>query len=269
MPVIYLDVLLAQNLYINYFLLRACARLSHTPLHRGRCLLAAIGSSFFACYIFLPPLPFWIQLLLKLIAAAASVILAFGIQRVMFLRQLGWFLVCSFLLAGLLLAIGSCARKGFAIWGNSVCYLDFSLLQLILFTTLAYFLLRLITFWRSRKLHTDDQYQIFFRMGEKVICLSGLADTGNTLVDPFSGLPVIVCAEKALSPLLQGKPICACKGYRLLPCTTVHAQELMPLFQPDEICVRSLSTGRQRTASAMVGVGGTQTQAIFHPKLIL
>ena len=41
MPTIYLDVLLLQSLYVNYFLLRAAAKLTHTPLHWIRCGLAA------------------------------------------------------------------------------------------------------------------------------------------------------------------------------------------------------------------------------------
>ena len=48
MPTIYLDVLLLQSLYVNYFLLRAAAKLTHTPLHWIRCGLAAAGSSLFS-----------------------------------------------------------------------------------------------------------------------------------------------------------------------------------------------------------------------------
>ena len=47
MKTIYLDVLLCLNLYINYFVLRATAKLLHAKLRTGRCLLAAgVGSLF-------------------------------------------------------------------------------------------------------------------------------------------------------------------------------------------------------------------------------
>lgn len=81
MPTIYLDVLLLQSLYVNYFLLRAAAKLTHTPLGWLRCGLAAAGSSLFSLLILLPPLPVLLQLLLKLLAAAAAVVLAFGLHR--------------------------------------------------------------------------------------------------------------------------------------------------------------------------------------------
>ena len=81
MQTIYLDVLLLQSLYVNYFLLRAAARVTHTPLRFARCLLVSAGSSLFSLLIFLPALPLLLQLLLKLTAAAATVSLAFGIQH--------------------------------------------------------------------------------------------------------------------------------------------------------------------------------------------
>ncbi len=114
MQTIYLDVLLVQSLYVNYFLLRATARITHAKLRLGRCLVAACGSSLFSLLILLPPLPAVFQLFVKLLAAAATITMAFGIRRDAWLRQFGCFFGCNFLLAGLLLAIFSQARKGFA-----------------------------------------------------------------------------------------------------------------------------------------------------------
>ncbi len=268
MPTIYLDVLLLQSLYVNYFLLRAAAKLTHTPLHWIRCGLAAAGSSLFSLLILLPPLPAWFQLVCKLLAAALSVTMAFGLHRESFFRQWSYFFLCNFLLAGAILGIGSLTQKGFATWGNSCCYLDFSLFQLILFTAAAYSLLHLCTLLRGRKRHTDSRFQVFLRLGERRLMLDGLADTGNNLTDTFSGTPVIVCSAAALEPLLAGTPVEQLRGYRLVPCTTVTAEGLVPLFRPDEVCIRNLSTEKSRSVHAMVGIAGTQPSAIFHPMLM-
>ncbi len=268
MQTIYLDVLLLQSLYVNYFLLRAAARVTHTPLRFARCLLVSAGSSLFSLLIFLPALPLLLQLLLKLTAAAVTVSLAFGIQRGRWLGQFGCFFGCSFLLAGLLLAVCSTANQGFATWSNSCFYLDFSLFQLILFTALAYLLLHLCDFFRGRRHHTDEHFQVLIRLGGRTAVLEGMADTGNNLTDLFSGRPVIVCGEQSLEALLSGSSVEQLQGYRLLPCTTVTANGLLPLFRPDEICIRNLSSGKSRTADGMVGIGGTQKCAIFHPRLL-
>ncbi len=269
MTTIYVDVLLMQSLYVNYFLLRAAARMTHSRLHWLRCLTAALLSSLFSLLILLPPLPFALQLLIKLIAAATAVTMAFGIHRNLWAKQLLCFFLSSFLLAGLLLAVSSHTAQGFAVWGNSCWYLDFSLLHLILFTALAYSLLHLLHFFHSKHHHTSDSYQVFIRYQGKTTILDGLADTGNTLTDLFSGVPVIVCGEIALTTLLSDSPIEWLKGYRLLPCETITAQGLLPLFRPDEVCIRNCSTGKTRAVDAMIGIGGTQNSAIFHPKLLL
>ena len=171
-------------------------------------------------------------------------------------------------MAGAILGIGSLTQKGFATWGNSCCYLDFSLFQLILFTAAAYSLLHLCTLLRGRKRHTDSQFQVFLRLGERRLMLDGLADTGNNLTDTFSGTPVIVCSAAALEPLLADTPVEQLRGYRLVPCTTVTAEGLVPLFRPDEVCIRNLSTEKSRSVHAMVGIAGTQPSAIFHPMLM-
>ncbi len=267
---IYIDVLLVQSLYVNYLLLRATSRLTHSPLSRVRCALAATIGSGFSFLIFLPPLPVWMQVLCKLVTAAAIVTMAFGRRNLYrWLRQAASFFCCSFLLAGLLLALTSQTSQGFATWGNSFWYVDFSLLQLILFTALAYLGLHLYERMHGRNRRTDGEYQVVVRMGEKTVILEGLADTGNRLRDAFSGLPVIVCAKAELAALWGESPLESLTGYRLLPCSTVTAEGLMPLFRPDEICIQRRSDRGTQTypVMAMIGIGGTQHCAIFHPSL--
>ncbi len=109
---------------------------------------------------------------------------------------------------------------------------------------------------------------MYLRLAGKTVVLSGLADTGNNLTDIFSGAMVIVCADESLQALLDGKPVETLRGYRLIPCATITAEGILPLFRPDEICIRNLSTGKSRAVDAMIGIGGTQKSAIFHPNLI-
>lgn len=266
MTTIYLDVLLIQNLYVNYFLLRAAARLTHSPLHWLRCGVTALVTSLFSLLILLPPLPFALQLLVKIVCAVLTVSLAFGFHRNVWLKQVICFFLCNFLLAGLLLAVCSQTKQGFAAWGNSCWYLNFSLFHLILFTGLAYSLLHLLQFFHSRNA-LQDNFQVCIRLEGKTVVMPGLADTGNTLMDLFSGAPVIVCSEASLAELLQGRQPRQLRGYRLLPCATVTAEGLLPLFRPDEVCVRNLSNRKSRQVDAMIGIGGTQESAVFHPKL--
>ncbi|MCD8220380.1 MAG: sigma-E processing peptidase SpoIIGA [Ruminococcus sp.] len=268
MQTIYIDVLLVQSFYVNYFLLRAAAKLTHTPLRLRRCLAAAAGSGLFSLLILLPPLPALLQVLCKLGAAAVTVTLAFGWHKSGWLRKFCCFFCCNFLLAGLLLAVSSTAHRGFATWGNSYYYLDLSLMQLILFTALAYFVLHAYGILRGRLRHSNDRFQVFVRLGDKTAMLPGLSDTGNRLTDAFSGVPVIVCSADRLAALLGDTPVEKLHGYRLAACHTVTAEGILPLFRSDEVWIRCLSTWKSQAIDVMIGIDGTQEHATFHPDLL-
>ena len=81
MKTIYLDVLLCLNLYINYFVLRATAKLLHAKLRTGRCLLAAGVGSLFSLTILLPPMPPVYSILFKLLATCIILMLAVGVRQ--------------------------------------------------------------------------------------------------------------------------------------------------------------------------------------------
>lgn len=70
--------------------------------------------------------------------------------------------------------------------------------------------------------------------------LPALYDTGNTLHYAPLSLPVIVCSEAQLSPLLpRGLSAAALhalpKGFFLLPASTVHGRKLLMAFHPEKI----------------------------------
>ena len=181
--------------------------------------------------------------------------MAFGLHRESFFRQWGCFFLCNFLLAGAILGIGSLTQKGFATWGNSCCYLDFSLVSADSIHCCGIFSAASLHPAPRQERHTDSRFQVFLRLGERRLMLNGLADTGNNLTDTFSGTPVIVCSATALEPLLAGTPVEQLRGYRLAPCTTVTAEGLVPLFRPDEVCIpQTSSTEKSRSVHAMVAL---------------
>ena len=80
MKSIYLDVLIVLNIYVNYFLLRATAKFTHTPLKTIRCIISSVIGSLFSLTILLPAGNFLIPLAIKLGAAVVIVGMAFGIK---------------------------------------------------------------------------------------------------------------------------------------------------------------------------------------------
>ena len=249
---------------MSYMLLRLTARLTHTHLRFGRALLGASAGSLSSLLVLLPPMPFVLTLLCKLLTAVLLCLAAFGIRdRRLFVWHVICFLGLSCVLAGMLLAL---TATGNVYYANGCWYPVISLRMLVLCTAAAYALLTLLSQIRQRTGAADGSYEVRIRYGTHTVCLDGLADTGNSLTDFFTGKPVIVCSQAALGDMIPPQP---CKGFRPLPYSTAAGDGLLTVFTPDETVICSRRTGRVRAVDVLIGMDGqAHKQAIFHPRLL-
>ncbi len=265
MQVVYLDVLLVFNLYVNYLLLRITARITHTRLRMRRCLVCAALGSISTLMIFLPPMPALLSVLCKLLVAVILCTAAFGMHDRM---RLCWCSIClfgsSFALAGILLALSLLSGVR-VVHVNSCWYLDVSLLHLILFTIAAYILLHTVQYLHDRSHAAAEGFRVCIRYRRCTVQLNGIADTGNSLVDFFTGKPVMICDAKAFGDM----PDTLRKGFRLIPFRTISGEGMIPVFQPEEITIFSERTGQYRSPDVLIGLGGqSDGTAVFHPKIL-
>ena len=269
MQTIYIDVLLVLNIYVNFFLLRITAGITHSPLRTGRCIFSSIYGSLFSLTILLPELYAPLTLAIKLAAAASIVAVAFGIRsRKRLLINTIAFFAANFILAGTVYAVYSMLEPKFIHFNNASFYIDFSLLILIITTAALYAAVRLIRLWTDKT--PEGSYFVYVRSGKKVISLKGLADTGNGLVDWFTGSPVIICTAESFTQL-TGKELKneeLPRGFRLLPCSAVSGSGLIPIFRPDEVLIACCENGERKQVDAVIGFGECGGKAVFNPKLL-
>lgn len=259
MQVIYIDVLLIFNLYMNYLLLNFTTRITHQRLIFWRALLSAMLGSLSALIIILPELPVGISICYKFIMAILICLVAFG------KNNLFWncfiFLGMSFLTAGAFMAISLIGYTGI-IHHNAFCYIDISLLQLVIFTIIAYIILHILQYFYNINHKFDDNYNIIINYNNHTAKLTGLADTGNVLVDFYTGKPVIICDKNLLGEM--AKP----KHSHPLPYMTVAGSGMLEVFQPEEVLILS-EQGKTKSVDALIGIGEQENKkAIFNPKLL-
>ncbi|MBP0967833.1 MAG: sigma-E processing peptidase SpoIIGA [Oscillospiraceae bacterium] len=252
---VYLDVLLLSNLWADYALLLASARLTHTPLSRGRCLLGAAAGAVCSLSVLLPPLPPAVCILLRLGTALAVCLTSFGRKRL--LRQTAVFSAVSLFFCGVLYVLSSACRPAGWYMRNTVIYADISLLMLLLGTALAS--LMTVLWARRSAAGMPDGCRLHLRVGGLDLLLPAIADTGNTLCDAFTGKPVIVCPANALTGWLQRYPDTAaaaasCRGFRMLPVRTVAGTALLPAFQPEYAAVIPENGSAERPADVLIAV---------------
>lgn len=282
---VYVDVLLVINYIINTLLLLCTAKLTGRRPKRRRIVAAALFGSFSALTIFLPFLGFAFEFLLKLLLAAVIVLIAFPpIDLRGFGKQLFVFFSVSFFFCGVMLAVWIFLTPAGMLYYNGVVYFNISPGLLVMITALAYLLLTLANrFARGGRVHAAIyRAQIHYRGG--MAAVQGLVDTGNSLYDPFSDTPVVVCRLDDVAGLLpmgaadairQGKHEETMRlglPVRLIPYGNVGGGGMIPAFRPDSITLTG-EGGEYRVENVYVGmtaekIGGTGYSALLNPDLI-
>lgn len=197
---VYVDVVFGVNAVIDYLLLQCSAKLGGAPARRLRLVLAAGLGGLFAAGSFLwQPLQQWPM---RLVALAGMLLLAFGTGPGIW-RQSGLFVLSSLALAGLVLLVAAVFGWGLVIL-NQGAYYPVSWPALILTAGLGYLAADL--FLRRAAQHGGAELvQTVICVQDKRAQITALRDTGNTLLDPMTGLPVLIVYWKAVAQVLPAQ----------------------------------------------------------------
>lgn len=271
---VYLDVLIILNIYVNYFLIRATSRFSKTPVRTPRLILASVIGSLFCLTIIIPELSVIAQLFIKLAAALFVVFIAFGYSKSAYLKLVGIFYLVNFTFAGIIYALWICFKPPFLQVHNSYFYIDFSLLTLVVATVIAYAAVSVFRLILDRREILSSDYKIIITNNGKTIILDAFADTGNRLIDFFSGKPVIFCKKEALAQVISFSEKWDTnnipKGFRVLPYNTLNSSGTVIAFTPDKLYLKQ-NNDSVREISALIGISDgdfSEHDAIFNPNLI-
>lgn len=275
-PVIYLDILLSVNLFINYFLLLTTAKFLGIPYKKIRLLSGALLGAVFSLIILLPSVPFLCDLLLKIPMSAAMIAASY---RFVSWRSFGKQLAClysvSFSFAGIMLAISYCFQPSGLVIKNSAVYVAVSPILLLAVTVFCYFAITVLYRITGRQ-HMKNTFctVTIWHEGKKATFIAKI-DTGNGLTEPFSGLPVAIAEEKVLAQILPKKtgelPIYDTLPVRMVPYHTVSGEGLLPAFRPQQCIIRCGKTSIE-TTSFYLGIS-TQTlsntyQGLLNPAIL-
>lgn len=283
--VIYLDVLILINLYVTYFQILAVSVLTHRKVIWYRKLISAgIGGAASLC-IFIPQDMVITLTMLKIALCFIIAFTAFGYGGFLkYMKSVLFLLFVNFLFSGLMLCVWLFAAPMKMLFINGTVYFGIDAMTVILCTCAAYTVMRIIRLILDRTGRTDRKYTVEIHNNGNECRLSALADSGNGLVDCFSGLPVIVCRRDIcadISPpaimaidgskdLLQLRPEML-KGMRIMPFSTVGKDGLICTFRADSVVIND-ERQHKYPVNALIGVvvGGKQEyEAIFNPKILV
>lgn len=247
---VYVDVLLAVNFFMNYFLMLSAGRILRIALSRTRiCLAAAFGAAA-ALSIFLPHMNLPVSCLYKLAVSAGMVLIAYpwGNWRT-FTRNMVVVCAVTFGFGGTMFALWLMVSPRGMVYRNGVIYFNISPLFIVGVTVLCYTVITLAGKIMMRLEMRTKIYDAAVTNEGRTARIRLMCDTGNCLTEPFSGAPVIVVRRGAMTHVLpayfkeyalSGSAVGAGKTpchFRVIPYETVAGGGLLTAFRPDKLVI--------------------------------
>lgn len=265
---IYVDVLMAVNFFINYFLLLACAKFLALPAKRGRLAAASGVGAVFSLAVLLPELPAAVSLAVKLLMSVAIVLCAFGFGGVKRLvRNTLAFYIVNFAFAGLMVAVWYFFAPQGLVIRNSVVYFNISPVLLILLAVGCYAALTLIGRVTGRQAPKELFCRVTVTRGGATCVCNARVDTGNSLREPFSNDPVVVIERETVRRVV---PPDGSLNFRLIPYDAVSGPGVLKAFRPDRMTIlygkRVIRVSRVYVAVSETRLGGSD--ALLNPDLL-
>lgn len=284
--VIYLDVLILINLYVTYFQILAVAAFTHRKTVWYRKLSAAGIGAVASLSIFIPQEMVLTLTLLKIFLCALIAFVAFGYTGFRaYAVSVLFLMLVSFVFSGLMLCVWLFAAPMKMLFINGTVYFGIDTMTIILSTCVAYGVVRIIRYILDKNGKTDGKYTVIIKNNGRECRLSALADSGNGMVDCFSGLPVIVCrrdmcadvSPPAIDMIENNSDISEIgtqmiKGVRIMPFSTVGKGGLICMFKAESVVIDDETNEEKYPVNALIGIviGGRQEyEAIFNPKILV
>lgn len=206
---IYLDIIILENIVINYLILTVTAKFSKNKASNFRLLLGSmLGAAYLVLMILLPDMRIYTTILSKFLLSLAMVAVTFNLAKISsFLRTLVLFYASTFLFAGAGFAFlffnhsGSVVRNGVIMSPVSMINTKWS--ELLLAIAVTFIILRVV--WdiiQNKFLREKMLVRLCIAFDRKAIELCALVDTGNSLHDPLTNMPVVVVEFTAIRELL-------------------------------------------------------------------
>lgn len=178
---VYLDLVMLLNFGVDLLLLLGTNRLSGHPPDTKKAVLAALLGGIYAGACVLPGWTFLGNLAWRIVSLGLISCIAFGLDKSALQRGI-LFVFLSMALGGTVLVIG---KGGF--WSVLLSALMLSFLCLLGFRGRA-----------GKEVYAS----VSIRHHDKIVNMTALLDTGNTLKDPVSGCPVLVADARAAYEIL-------------------------------------------------------------------
>lgn len=202
---IYLDVVFLENIVMNYLILLVAAKFSKRKTSSLRLFLGALIGALYVVVLIIPGMKAYYTTLAKFALSLVIVAVVFSPEKVgAFLKTLAMFYVSTFIFAGAAFAFLYLNHSGGFVQ-NGIIHVFWRSKWTMLFLSIITAGIVVRVFWEVLQYKFVKEkllipLKIFFE--SKRIDLAALVDTGNSLHDPITNMPVIIVEFRAIREIL-------------------------------------------------------------------
>lgn len=259
---IYLDVILLENLCMNYIILFATGLIHKVKIKSIRILISSLIGGIYAVLSYVPILEIYSNIVFKIILSVVMIYIAFRPVNVKHLfKQLIIFYLVSFAFGGCAFALLYFIKPEDILVRNGVLTGTYPIKIALLGGIVGFIIVNIAFKVVKGKLSKKDMFcEVSICIEEKKKTIKAFIDTGNLLKDPISGTPVIVVEANQLEELipkqivlnlneiLEGKdvesltklPIEYISKFRIIPFSSLGKQNGILLgFIADKVMIKT------------------------------
>lgn len=257
--VIYIDVLIFTNILINYCILSLTRKYLHIKTSEFRIILSSALCSLCSLTVFLQ-IGNFLSLVIKLLCSALMCLIAYKMSDIKtYIKCITTVFAISVIYCGVMIIFYQALKpKNMAIINDTV-YFQIQPLTLITISIAIYIIIMCISRVISSNI-TNTIVDLKMQVdGNEYSCI-GKIDTGSSVVEPFSRVPVIITESSVLNGL-------KCKNQRIIPYKTLNNNGIMYAVKADKIYINKKPIQKQAYIGIYDGTIEPQIKAIINSEL--
>lgn len=197
---IYIDVVLIENLIMNYIILFTTGLILKLKIQSIRILIASLLGAIYSIIAYTGVLKIYSSFLLKIVLSVLIVYIAFNPQNVRKMwKDLLIFYLTSFAFGGAAFALIYIVKPQDIIMKNGLFLGTYPLKTVILGAVIAFaVIIAAFSIVKSRISKKDMFCEIETKINNKIVRTRAMIDTGNMLKEPITNTPVVVVEHTLL-----------------------------------------------------------------------
>ena len=201
---VYLDIILIENLCMNYIILFATGYIMKLKIKHLRIILSSLIGGIYAIISYMDIIPVYSTLIAKVILSISMVYIAYYPKNIkLCLKELLLFYLVSFVFGGCAFALLYIIKPQNILMKNGV-YIGTYPIKVAIIGALVGFILTYLAFrlikGKITKKSVFYEVTIFFK--DKTVEVTAMVDTGNLLKDPISQMPVVLVQKNKLCEII-------------------------------------------------------------------